>query len=75
MLRKRLRPAGSIFFLFLFLNGLERFFIEKIRVNVEVLGNWTQAEIIATALMLVGLGGMVWLRKRGSGSMPSDAAE
>ncbi len=64
MLRKRLKPAGSIFFLFLFLDGLERFFIEKIRVNVEVLGNWTQAEIIATALMLAGIGGLVWLRVR-----------
>ena len=51
-LRKRLQPAGMIFFLFLFLNGLERFFIEKIRVNVKVLGNITQAEIIATLLMI-----------------------
>ncbi|HRD53524.1 MAG TPA: prolipoprotein diacylglyceryl transferase, partial [Flavobacteriales bacterium] len=39
-LRKRLKPAGSIFFLFLFLNGLERFFIEKIRVNVAFAGSW-----------------------------------
>lgn len=64
MLRKRLKPAGTIFFLFLFLDGIERFFIEKIRVNVEVLGNWTQAEIISSALMLVGIAGMVWLRFR-----------
>ncbi len=63
-LRTRLKPAGTIFFLFLFLDGIERFFIEKIRVNVEVLGNWTQAEIIATALMLVGIAGIVWLRTR-----------
>ena len=63
-LRKRLRPAGSIFFLFLFLNGLERFFIEKIRVNAPVIGNITQAEIISTALMIAGLSGLVWLRKR-----------
>lgn len=64
MLRARLKPAGSIFFLFLFLNGLERFFIEKIRVNVEVIGNWTQAEIISTLLMLSGIAGMLWLRYR-----------
>ena len=63
-LRKKLKPAGSIFFLFLFLNGLERFFIEKIRVNEPVLGNITQAEIIATLLMLAGITGLVWLRKR-----------
>jgi phosphatidylglycerol---prolipoprotein diacylglyceryl transferase len=64
MLRKRLKPAGSIFFLFLFLNGLERFFIEKIRVNVHVLGNITQAEIISAALMIAGIGGLIWLRRR-----------
>jgi len=64
MLRKRLKPAGSIFFLFLFLNGLERFFIEKIRVNVHVLGNITQAEIISSALMIAGIGGLIWLRRR-----------
>lgn len=63
-LRKKLRPAGSIFFLFLFLNGLERFFIEKIRVNVEVLPGITQAEIIATILMLAGVAGLVWLRRK-----------
>lgn len=66
-LRKRLMPHGMIFFLFLFLNGLERFFIEKIRVNVEVLGTITQAEIIATVLMVAGIAGMVWLRRRGDG--------
>ena len=63
-LRKRLHPAGMIFFLFLFLNGLERFFIEKIRVNVKVWGDITQAEIIATLLMLAGIAGMLWLRTK-----------
>lgn len=63
-LRTRLRPAGSIFFLFLFLNGLERFFIEKIRVNVEVLPGITQAEIISSALMLAGVAGLIWLRRK-----------
>ena len=64
MLRKRLEPAGTIFFLFLFLDGIERFFIEKIRVNVHVLGNITQAEIISAALMIAGIGGLIWLRRR-----------
>ncbi len=75
MLRKRLKPAGTIFFLFLFLNGLERFFIEKIRVNVEVFGNWTQAEIIATVLMFVGVAGMVWLRRRTPTSLTDPIAD
>lgn len=62
-LRKRLKPAGMIFFAFLFLNGLERFWIEKIRVNVQVLGSITQAEIIASILMVAGVAGMVWARR------------
>lgn len=74
-LRKKMKPAGSIFFLFLFLNGLERFFIEKIRVNEPVLGNITQAEIIATLLMAAGIGGFLWLRrKRASASQPDGTA-
>lgn len=71
-LRTRLKPAGMIFFLFLFLNGLERFWIEKIRVNVKVLGDITQAEIISSVLMLAGIAGMIWLRRR-AGNQPEAA--
>ncbi|MEX1132056.1 MAG: prolipoprotein diacylglyceryl transferase family protein [Flavobacteriales bacterium] len=63
-LRTRLKPAGMIFFAYLFLNGLERFWVEKIRVNVKVWGDITQAEIISTVLMLAGIAGMIWLRSR-----------
>jgi len=63
-LRKRVKPAGIIFFTFLLLNGIERFFIEKIRVNVELAGQWTQAEIIAVLLVLAGAAGIVWLRTK-----------
>jgi prolipoprotein diacylglyceryltransferase len=56
-----------LFFLYLVLNGFERFWIEKIRVNVRY--EWlpfqpTQAEIIALALFLIGVAGMVWLQRR-----------
>lgn len=73
-LRKRLQPAGMIFFAFLFLNGLERFWVEKIRVNVKVLGDITQAEIISSALMLAGIAGMVWLRRRNKQATESSSA-
>ncbi len=63
VLRKKVAAPGTIFFVFLFLNGLERFFIEKIRVNVELFGNWTQAEVISLLLMLVGIGGAWWTLK------------
>lgn len=65
-LRKRISTPGVIFFLFLLLNGIERFFIEKIRVNVAFAGSWTQAEVISLGLILVGIGGIVWLRTRTS---------
>jgi len=66
--RKRMNIPGMIFFLYLALNGLERFWIEKIRVNPQNdlgLLKATQAEIIATLLFVIGVGGMLWLwRKR-----------
>jgi len=57
-LRKRLRIAGQLFAIYLMFNGLERFFIEKIRVNnvFDFLGmNVTQAEVISTLLFISGL--------------------
>lgn len=63
LVRKRMNIPGTLFCLYLMLNGFERFWIEKIRVNVPVLGNITQAEIISTALFLVGLGGWIWLAR------------
>jgi prolipoprotein diacylglyceryltransferase len=54
---------GRLFALYLMLNGLERFFIEKIRVNTRI--NFssgfqpTQAEVISTLLFLAGL--FLWI--------------
>ena len=61
--RKKLSVPGMIFFLFLALNGVERFFIEKIRVNVPFAGTWTQAEVISLILIIVGIAGMI-MRQR-----------
>lgn len=66
-LRTKLKPAGSLFALYLFLNGLERFFIEKIRVNnrLDLFGfHPTQAEVISTGLMLAGILLWVFLRNK-----------
>ncbi|MBL7828663.1 MAG: prolipoprotein diacylglyceryl transferase, partial [Saprospiraceae bacterium] len=68
MLRKRFSTPGILFFLYLGLIAIERFLIEKIRVNVvhDVLGmKLTQAEIISILLFLVSVGGVVWLKRRG----------
>ncbi len=47
--RTRVKIAGVLFCIYLTLNGIERFFIEKIRVNTkyDILGGITQAEIIS----------------------------
>lgn len=66
-IRKRVSIMGMLFFLYLLLNGVERFFIEKIRVNDKIhLGSLdvTQAEIIATCLILIGAAGMFWVYRR-----------
>ena len=58
MLRTRATAAGTIFAVYLILNGLERFFIEKIRVNTQydLLGfHPTQAELISSFLILTGV--------------------
>lgn len=57
-MRKTFRKPLHIFGFYLVLNGLERFFIEKIRVNYKY--DWgflhpTQAEIISAVLAIAGL--------------------
>ena len=66
VIRKRIKIAGLLFFIYLTLNGIERFFIEKIRVNIQydILGGITQAEIISTILILIGLTGSILLLKK-----------
>jgi len=54
-IRKKITIPGVMFGLYLVFNGLERFLIEKIRVNTHVWGTITQAEIISSVLMLAGV--------------------
>lgn len=56
-IRKRFTLPLSMFSLYLIVNGLERFLVEKIRVNYQYDWGWlhpTQAEIIAVGMMLTG---------------------
>ena len=58
ILRKKIEIPGALFAIYLMFNGLERFLIEKIRVNntFDFLGlEVTQAEVISTFLFMVGL--------------------
>ena len=57
-IRKKIITPGRMFAVYLFVNGLERFLIEKIRVNTTYsIGDYhpTQAEIISSLLMLTGI--------------------
>jgi prolipoprotein diacylglyceryl transferase len=65
--RKQLKIPGTLFALYLILNGVERFFIEKIRVNTKmhVLGfQFTQAELISSLLVISGVVLWIYLRKK-----------
>ncbi len=57
MLRKKIKVPGQLFAIYLVFNGLERFLIEKIRVNTkyDMLFNPTQAELISFALIIAGI--------------------
>jgi len=62
--RKKLLVPGTLFCLYLILNGFERFWIEKIRVNEPFIGNITQAEVISVILIILGVGGWLYLRRK-----------
>lgn len=66
LLRKRINVAGILFCVYLVFNGVERFFIEKIRINTTytIWGNHiTQAELISSALVILGVVGIILLNK------------
>jgi len=72
-LRKKLGGPGMIFSLYLILNGIERFFIEKIRINPDYhfLGiQATQAEIIALLMFTIGIAGLFYFNKNGYKFLP-----
>jgi phosphatidylglycerol---prolipoprotein diacylglyceryl transferase len=65
--RKKIKAPVVLFGLFMVLNGIERFTIEKIRVNIKhnFLGmQLTQAEIISAALIIIGIIVMVYFSRR-----------
>lgn len=66
-LRKKIQLPGILFSIFLIVNGIERFLIEKIRVDSEykIFNHLVkQAEIISVLLILLGISGIVYLKSR-----------
>jgi len=63
-IRRYMHTAGLMSFLYLVLIGLERFFIEFIRVTIKynVLGfTLSQAQVISLLMFLTGVGGIIYL--------------
>ncbi|HSC52454.1 MAG TPA: prolipoprotein diacylglyceryl transferase family protein [Phnomibacter sp.] len=72
--RKKLKVAGQLFGFYLIGNGLERFLVEKIRVNTTtpLLGfHPSQAEIISLCLILAGI--IIILIRRKADKIPEPA--
>lgn len=64
--RKRVPVAGMIFFTYMILNGIERFFIEFIRVNpkydvVSGVESLSQAQYISILFVIIGVIGNIYL--------------
>ncbi|GEP90254.1 Prolipoprotein diacylglyceryltransferase [Chitinophaga terrae (ex Kim and Jung 2007)] len=71
-IRKKIKVPGVLFGIYLILNGIERFFIEKIRVDTryDIFGfHPTQAEIISTLLVIGGALFIFYCRKKHTTSL------
>ena len=74
-LRKKIMLPGFIFSLYLLLNGVERFFIEKIRINPDyhIFGiEATQAELIAVLMVISGILGIIYFKKNREKYIPNN---
>lgn len=54
MIRKRMKYFGQIFFIYLIFSGTERLLVEFIRLNPDVIGIFTQAQLISLGMILIG---------------------
>jgi len=66
-MRARVKAPVVLFGLFMVLNGTERFFIEKIRINhkYNLLGmHVSQAEVISALLIILGVAAIIFFHKR-----------
>ena len=73
-LKNQIKISGILFSIYLIFNGLERFAIEKIRVNnqLDILGfHPTQAEVISSFLFLTGLALAFYLKQSHKTSVES----
>jgi phosphatidylglycerol:prolipoprotein diacylglycerol transferase len=66
-IRKRIHIPAMMFSIYLVFNGAERFLIESIRVNTtyNIFGKHiTQAQLISSALIIIGVAGIIYLSSK-----------
>ena len=65
VLKRRLQDKpGALFFAFLGLYSIGRFFIESIRLDSFWLGPFRVAQLASLAFVVVAIGGLAWTRRR-----------
>jgi phosphatidylglycerol:prolipoprotein diacylglycerol transferase len=64
-LRTKELKTGTIFFIYIALNGTARFIIEFIRLNPVAGFGLTQAQLVAILFVITGIGGLALLKRRG----------
>jgi phosphatidylglycerol:prolipoprotein diacylglycerol transferase len=63
-LRKKIRPNGILFMLYLILYGCMRFFVEFIRLNPRILFGLTEAQVLSVVMIIFGGLGILMLRRK-----------
>lgn len=65
--KHKFKIPGTIFFIYMIINGVERFFIEIIRVNerYELFSlNWSQAQYISILFIVIGIVGLFYILRK-----------
>ncbi len=71
--RKQPNAAGRMLYLYLMLAGAARFIVEFVRINPRVLYCFSEAQLIAVAMMLVGAMAWYWSGERRTELAPREA--
>jgi phosphatidylglycerol:prolipoprotein diacylglycerol transferase len=61
-IRKKAKPDGILFMVYLVFGGLERLLVEFIRLNPRLLFGLSEAQVISAVLILVGAFGIIYYR-------------
>lgn len=68
------KPDGWIFFVYLILQAVGRFFVEFIRLNPPLLFGLSEAQVIAVVMMLIGIFGLWRVSKQPIDTPPKEEA-